>query len=507
MKLILTIITNVVIILNIGGIIMNQMKLAVLLLIGLCFFISCGDTGTSLQNAITSQGDIDIEESAEPILTLDLPQTDMNGKMFTFLTTDWPGEDVWTMYEITIEELNGNAVNDSMYVRNSNVQDRFNCTINERKIPSYNDAITELRKSVQAGDQAYDIFLPRMQALTTLVVDDLIINLYDLEYVDFTKPWWDNGSIEGLSLANELYGVNSYMTTMDKGAVSTFVFNKKLMDDYKITQPYNYILDGVWTLDLMASQIREVSHDIDGNGVMDANDQYGLMYQRDTLHDLLISSGEAVAKKDNDDLPYVSLNTESSISKIQHMFEILYDKNTCFNVMTLAGDFNVGMNTMFQNNQGLYMWIRMVNIVALRTMEADFGIAVAPKYDESQTEYLSTVNPYTGIFICVPSSNTDLINTGLFLEAMAYEGYKNVKDAYYDTLLNGIIARDNESSQMLDILFANRRYDLGIILDMGDLRSFIYMVMTYDDNITSYIDRRLTAANNDINKLITALLE
>lgn len=486
---------------------MYQIKFAILLLVVLCFLVSCGDTGTNSHNTMNSQGDIDIEEFVEPLLTLDLPNTDMDSKEFTFLTANWPGEEVWTMTEITIEELNGNAVNDAMYVRNSNVQDRFNCLINERNILYYGDAVTELRKSVQAGDQAYDIFLPRMQALTTLVVDDLIINLHELEYADFTKPWWDNGSIEGLSLANELYGINSYMTTMDKGAVSTFVFNKKLMDDYNITQPYNYILDGVWTLDLMASQIKEVSYDIDGNGVMDANDQYGLMYQRDTLHDLLIASGEAVAKKDKDDLPFISLNTESSISKIQHMFEILYDKNNCFNVMTLTSDFNVGMNTMFQNNQGLYMWIRMVNIVALRTMEADFGIAVAPKYDESQTEYLSTVNPYTGIFICVPSSNTDLANTGMFLEAMAYEGYMNVKDAYYDTLLNGIIARDNESSQMLDILFANRRYDLGIILDMGDLRSFIYMVMTYDDNIISYIDRRLTAANNDINKLITALLE
>lgn len=439
--------------------------------------------------------------------TLDLPEKNMDGKTFTFLTTNWPGEDIWTMNEITIESQNGNAVNDAMFIRNANVQSRFNCVIAERNIPAYGDAVNLLNKSIQAGDNAFDIFIPRMQALTTLIVKEMIIDLKKLGYIDFSKPWWDARAVEDLSLAGKNFGANSYMTTMDKGAISTFVFNKELMKDYGITPPYEYILEGSWTVDKMEQQIKAVSSDLDGNGKMDSNDLYGLLYQRDTLHDLLIASGESVAKKDDQGLPYVSLNTDSAISKIQRMFTMLYDTNTCFNVMTLTGDFNVGMNTMFQNNQGLYMWIRMVNIVPLRTMEADFGIAVVPKFDESQKEYYSTVNPYTGIFICVPTTNTDTENTGMFLEAMAYEGFTNVRSAYYDTLLNGIITRDNESSQMLDILFENRRYDLGLVLDMGDLRSFIYMVMNYDDNIVSYVEKRLKAANKDIEKLTAALAE
>jgi len=486
---------------------LKRTSLLLVFLLVISFIVACSadDNNTSVT---TTTAATDAEETTEPPATLDVPDKDMEGKVFTFLTCNWWSEAIWTMNEITIEDLNGNAVNDAMYTRNSKVQERFNCVIDEYNLIGWGDSVTALRKSIQAGDNAYDIYLPRMQALTTLVLEGMILDLNDIDYIDFTKPWWDNGSLEGLSLANRLYGANSYMTTMDKGAVSTFVFNKNIMADYSMEQPYQYINDGVWTIDRMEKQIKQISNDIDGNGTMDLNDQYGLLYQRDTLHDMLVTGGEAVAKKDSNDLPYVSLNSESSISKIQNMFRILYDTNTCFNVMTLPGDdFNVGMNTMFQANQGLYMWIRMVNIVALRTMEADFGIAVVPKYDESQPEYLSTVNPYTGIFICVPSSNTDFDNTGMFLEAMAYEGYNNVKDAYYDTLLNGIIARDNESSQMLDILFANRRYDLGIILDMGDLRSFIYMVMTFDDNITSYIDTRLVKANADIDKLVAALQE
>jgi hypothetical protein len=483
-----------------------QKALATIALVSILISLfSCADNKNTGNEDVTAATDTTAEETTG--YTLDLPDTNMDGKTFTFLTTNWPGEDIWTMNEITIESQDGSAVNDAMFIRNSNVQNRFNCVIGERNIPFYGDAVNELYKCIQAGDNAYDIFIPRMQALTNLIVKEMVIDLNNLNYIDFSKPWWDHGAVDGLSLAGKQFGANSYMTTMDKGAISTFVFNKELMRDYNITPPYGYILDGTWTLDVMASQIKAVSTDLDGNGKMDQNDVFGLLYQRDTLHDLLIAAGESAAKKDEQGLPYVSLNSDSAITKLQHMFEILYDTDTCFNVMTLQGDFNVGMNTMFQNNQGLYMWIRMVNIVPLRTMEADFGIAVSPKFDESQTEYYSTVNPYTGIFLCVPVTNTDLDNTGMFLEAMAYEGYMNVRSAYYDTLLNGIIARDNESSQMLDILFANRRYDLGLILDMGDLRSFIYMVMTYDDNIVSYVEKRLKMANKEIDRLTKALLE
>jgi hypothetical protein len=479
-----------------------SLLLAVIMLFGAA---ACADNKVVSSDTDTSASETTAEETTG--YTLDLPKTDMEGKTFTFLTTNWPGEDIWAMNEITIDSQNGNAVNDAMFLRNSNVENLLNCVIAEKNIPANNDAVSALRKSVAAGDGSYDIFIPRMQALTTLIVNKLILDMGGLQYADFSKPWWDSRAVDDLSLAGKKFGVNSYMTTLDKGAISTFVFNKSLMADYNITQPYQYILDGTWTLDLMASQIKAVSNDLNGDGKMDQNDVYGLLYQRDTLHDLLVASGESVAKKDDSGLPFITINTDSAVSKLQHMFTILYDTTTCFNVMTLTGDFNVGMNTMFQSNQGLYMWIRMVNIVPLRTMEADFGIAVSPKYDESQTEYYSTVNPYTGIFICVPVSNTDLDNTGMFLEAMAYEGYMNVKSAYYDTLLNGIIARDNESSQMLDILFSNRHYDLGLILDMGDLRSFIYMVMTHDEDIVSYIDKRLKAANKDIEKLDAVLLD
>ena len=51
------------------------------------------------------------------------------------------------------------------------------------------------------------------------------------------------------------------------------------------------------------------------------------------------------------------------------------------------------------------------------------------------------------------------------------KNWKRVIPAYYDVQLKTKIARDDESSEMLDIIFAGRKYDLGSIYDWGGLTS------------------------------------
>lgn len=265
---------------------------SLLLFISMLFsIISCAEKAAD-DNANINTKEETFEETTVPELKPDLPIANMNGKTFTFLTTNWPGEAVWTMNDIVITEMNGNAVNDSQFVRNSNVQELYNCVIAENNINAPNDALNKLRSSVNAGDNAFDIFLPRMQAYSTLVTGGLVIDLNKIPYIDFIKPWWDAGSINGLSMGNRQFGINSYMTTNDKGATSTLVFNKKIISDYNIDSPYHHVSGSTWTLDIFAEIIKKVSMDLDGNGEMNENDLFGFLYQRDTLLDCLIAGGE-----------------------------------------------------------------------------------------------------------------------------------------------------------------------------------------------------------------------
>jgi len=480
----------------------------IVLILAITAITSCGSSTSGNSNKVADNTDAQISDGnlgqseATTEITLNLPDVDMNGKTFTFLTSDWPGEAVWHVTDITVEDQNGDALNDAKYTRNINIESKYNCKINEINVPSSDDATSKLNKSVKAQDGAYDVFVSRMQLYQNLGASGTIIDLHNLQYVDFSNPWWDQKSVESLSIANKLFAVCGDITTMDKAATSAIVFNKKLLADYALDNPYNLVKDGKWTVDKFMEMSKQISSDLNGDGKMDENDRYGLLYQRDTVLSFFSGGGDMIAKKDADDIPYITLGDDSTVTAMTHILESLYNKDSCFNVMFLPGDFNVGMNTMFQNDQSLFMWIRMINIVPLRSMPTDFGILPIPKKDETQDYYSSDVNSWTGVCLTVPATNTDYENTGILFEAYAAESSKTVQPAYYDVLLNGIIARDEESLDMLNIIFKNRTYDIGAIGMYGKLNEILYLPMTYDLNVASYVEKRLPTAEKDIQKLV-----
>jgi len=435
---------------------------------------------------------------------------DLGGRTITFLTSNWggmrgtpDGEAIWGMqFDILVEELNGEALNDATYNRNKAVEEKFNCVIAEVNVAGQGDANNLLTRTVRAGDPAYDVMLCRMQSFMNLGSQGLIIDLNLLEHIDFTNPWWDQNSVKDLSIANRLFMVCGDITISDNGATGVIVFNKQLLADNAMDNPYQLVKNGDWTLENFFSMARDISEDLNGDGIMDENDRYGFLYQRDTVLSFLNGSGERVGRKDENDIPYITLGHESAISNILYTFENLYDRDSCFNVMHLPGDFNIGMDNMFQNNQALFMWIRMVNIVPLRSMETDFGVLPIPKKDKAQQYYSCDVNSWTGLGITIPATVVNMEEMGIFLEVYGLESYNRVKPAYYDVLLSGKVARDDESLEMLDIIFGNRTYDIGAIGTFGGLNEIIYLVMNYDMAVMSYVDRRIERAERDIERLV-----
>nr|MBQ4319730.1 hypothetical protein [Clostridia bacterium] len=74
-----------------------------------------------------------------------------------------------------------------------------------------------------------------------------------------------------------------------------------------------------------------------------------------------------------------------------------------------------------------------------------------------------TTNSWEGL-ICVPITidNPELV--GAVLELLAYKNRADVFPIYYETLLGEKIARDRESVEMLDLIFASVTYDFGVSL-------------------------------------------
>ena len=139
-------------------------------------------------------------------------------------------------------------------------------------------------------------------------------------------------------------------------------------------------------------------------------------------------------------------------------------------------------------------------------MDCEFGILPFPKYDENQNTYISTMDPGFMTLTCIPVSNSSLEETGIFLEYYAWLGHSMIMPAFYDILLTGKIVRDEESVQMLDLIFDSLIQDMGGTFNLGGFHRELLMVCDrYTLDIASLPASYQQKVETDIQKLIEAL--
>lgn len=64
--------------------------------------------------------------------------------------------------EVTVEYMTGEVINDAIYQRQYNVQDRLNVTIENTKEGDQHGSVDKMRSLVTSGDSTYDIFTSSM---------------------------------------------------------------------------------------------------------------------------------------------------------------------------------------------------------------------------------------------------------------------------------------------------------------------------------------------------------
>ena len=241
------------------------------------------------------------------------------------------------------------------------------------------------------------------------------------------------------------------------GACNAMLFNKNYFDEYQFEYPYETVKEGAWTFDMFASMVEGYSRDLDGDGKLGDGDIYGY----GTFHwigpvQAFYSSGSRVV--DNTDGSYTfNVYNERSISMFERYFT-MYDSANVWKV-PLTEQQNGATAQMFRKGGMLFADLNVTEVLALRDMDHEFGILPWPKYDES-SEYLSNVDAGVNLFV-VPITNSDPARTSLIIETLCILGREYVIPSYYDVALKTRDSRDEESAAMLDIIAANRVFDLG----------------------------------------------
>lgn len=452
--------------------------LALLMLSSTAAGCSNADSGET-NNSNTASTDTTVQETETERPYAKLPDTDMGGADMTILVgyneEKWPPDTVAvTKNEFGAAEITGEAVNDARYTRNQTIGERYNCVISsvdynemQNRNVLHPDMIKAVDTLVMAGDNNYAFMLLQGYTTCSLAVEGVLTDLYTLDNLDLTAAWWDQKANENLTVMDRLYFTTGDISTADNDATCTVFFNKQLAADHGIDNLYDSVRDGTWTLDMFLGLCEETSLDVDGDGKYTDADQYGAMIWDDITMAVINGAGIKCAEVGDSGEIELTLNTERTINALEKYVTFGRDKSKCFQYQREGSAADTLAIQMFSNNQAMFFMQLMQMVPKLRDMDADFGILPFPKYDEDQTEYYNTVGSWHSVFFCMPFSTVDTANASILAEALACEGMYTVTPAYYEMTLKNKSARDEDSAEMLDIIFATRVYDLGWYYQFG----------------------------------------
>lgn len=380
------------------------------------------------------------EERPKP----DLDGLDYSGKELTFIAPEWHT----VRYQYT-EELNGDALNDAVYNRLITVESTLNTTICWEWTGD-GEQVGKVKNSVTAGDDAYQIIYNHsISGISDFVTGNYIYNLDTLPHTDFTKPWWDGNMMESFRIAKNLYYAAGDICLQSPNGI---LFNKTIVQNYNLPDHYELVRNGEWTYDRFIEFASSVTLDVNGDSIIDENDQTGCtgdMTER--CCDIPFYCGEHLVKATDEGLELVFWS-----DKIVDIFEKTYSYFTNSDICnTYYRSMHVGQS--FTEGLALYSLVDISSIASMRDSDVDFGIIPGFKYDEQQDKYYTYAWP---LFVAVPITISDPDMTGAVMEDFCYES-DEVQVAYNENLIRGKSTRDVESLEMLDII------NDGLVCDIG----------------------------------------
>lgn len=463
-----------------------------LLLLATSVFTSCREEGETPNNPNPP----DNGENGEPAVTTDHPslgKANFGGRTFTVLARG-PDYTFWQSFDIYAKEENGDRINDAVYKRNRNVEAKYGIEI--AQIDGKTTLQDDAYKEISAGTATFDLINMNIAQAPYLAQNRCLLDLHELDKLELNRPWWDQDANYEFQIGEKLYFTCNDISIHNYDGTWVYTFNKKILEENQLENPYQLVRDDEWTWDKFWEMAKEASRDLNGDGIRDERDQFGVVTETWNTYAMFLSTGEKITRKDENNYPVFSMHTDKSVQVIQKLFEMAGDKQ---NYTTKIGyiDFNKG--------HGLFTptTIRTIRI-NFNEMESDFGLLPTPKYNKSQEQFYTAVSTKSLFGVPVTTASEDYDFVGTVVEALAFESRQILIPEYYNAILENRYLRDDDSREMLEIIFQNRVYDLNLLFtSWGGFVSYLMGIAPgTSGEFVSYYDSKIEAAQASLDETI-----
>ena len=428
---------------------------------------------------------------------------DMQGRNFSIIVR---GE-VFGTYQsddfTTNSQLYGELIDDAVQRRNDVVERLYNVTLVVNKS---DDIDKEILLDCQSSLGNYDAIMPSLSNLSNLASQGYLYDLRSIEAFDDEAPWYDENCSKAFSINNQLHFTTGDITILNKVNTPSILFNKEMAAKYfPETDFYQLVRDKEWTFDVLLESAKKVASIVTSDGSYSDDNIYGMVTTYNDTHMFYGASGELICGKDSNDLPYLQMGqTDRSVTIAQKILSEYSNADWLIHAEECEAPIWETSFAIFYEGRALFRPSAFSATTKLRKLsEIEFGVLPYPLMDSTQTEYFSYCSTGATAGIAIPISAKDPEYSAYMIEAYSAWAKNYLTKAYYEVNLRYKDLRDDESEEMLDIIFSNIVYDMGLCYNFGGLATMMKeLCMANSTDVVSTIEGKVDQAQTKINELI-----
>lgn len=370
------------------------------------------------------------------------------------------------------EKVDGDNLNDALYKRNSNVEERLDITIEE----VYDTPEIVFDTAVAAclsGEATYAAVCNTADYMATMAVCGYLVTNEYLTGVDLTKPWWNAEAIDSASVDKAYFFFFGDLQCSYLDAHSMVGVNIDMARDVKgLPDPYSLVERGKWTYDAMLKMMKDVSADLDGNDIATFDDRYGTATDPSCLIPLMIGCNTRMSTRDEYGLPFMSCFTDEKFYDVFALIsDTLYERaDYVYDTVKNEAD-GISPAYHFKNGYSLFYITSVGTLAKLRDMDHEFGVLPMPKFNEDQKDYVSFISAKEASAVGVMATGRNLLRTGNILENLAAESHRKggLRECYVDTVLAFKYVNDEKSRKNLTQILSSGIFEPAQIYNWGGL--------------------------------------
>lgn len=466
--------------------------------------------GTDVSGSDT-QSQETAEDTTAGILPTTLPDTDWEGREFRVLGYENGGYPQFSSFEIYSDGETGEVVNDAVYRRNRAIEEKYNVKISQY-LDSHDDmwsATTDhIYTVVTSQEDLYDLVFCNINFAGALARDGMFHDFNKVNYIDFEREYWNPEVNAALSVKNKLFFTSSDFALRDKNRAYILIYNRDLAKDHGFGNIADLVRAGTWTIDKIAEFSKKVAGDANGNGEIDDQDNFGIaMDSYISFATFMIGCENKFLSKTTDDTYELTVYNDRAINSVDKIIKLTESPSEAIYCEEWSGkvdyDYWYVANNLFNAERVLFI-TTFPHELKKYSAECDFeyGIIPFPKYDEQQKKHY-TMSDYMSMLFAIPSTSPDPDFAGFMLEALSAASTSTSLQAYYEISCKTKYTYDQESAEMLDILFSGIVYEPAVVYNIGDLTNvYFILAQSRSNTLTSLYKERETMALTDLENLI-----